>query len=150
MRVSVARFFILGVAAIFEKCKVELVAFLSGSCRLRWSISFLIRLINGRFIHNLLIFVKKQKFGSWRRNSSSMALVRCVKNICLLAEESVALINNILDNFWSGSPIFNPKRAVYVGLVDRTHLLVVLLWELSDTVLAIRSMRDLLVVFLDT
>ena len=39
-----------------------------------------------------------------------MPLVRGIQNVGLLAEESIALIDHILDYFGTRTPVFNPKR----------------------------------------
>lgn len=75
----------------------------------------------------------------------------------LLAEESIALVDYILDNFGPRSPIFDTKRAIHVSVAQAALVCVVvaftqllLLSKLSDTVLSICSpMRCLLVVLLN-
>ena len=43
-----------------------------------------------------------------------MPLVRGIQNVGLLAEESIALIDHILDYFGTSTPVFNPKRGSIV------------------------------------
>ena len=58
----------------------------------------------------MLVFAQKEELGAGGRDASSVALVRGVQNVGLLAEESIALVDDILDYFGTRTPVFNAKR----------------------------------------
>ena len=51
-----------------------------------------------------------------------MPLVRGIQNVGLLAEESIALVDDILDYFGTSTPVFNTKRgSVVIGVILVCH-----------------------------
>ena len=99
-------------ALLFEKREVELVSFILRRCRCgsTCQLRSLVGRHDGRLVQDLLVLAQKEKFCAGRRDASSVPLVRGVQDVCLLAEESIALVDNILDYFWTRTPVFNTKR----------------------------------------
>ena len=65
---------------------------------------------DGRLVQDLLVLAQKEKFCAGPRDASSVPLVRSVQNVSLLAEESIALVDDILNYFGTRTPVFNTKR----------------------------------------
>lgn len=70
----------------------------------------MIRVHNGRLIQDLLVLTQEQKFCPWRGDATPVPLMRSVQDIRLLAEKSISLINDVLDNFRTSTSVLNSKR----------------------------------------
>ena len=67
--------------------------------------------------------------------------MRCINNVCLLAEKGVALIDHVLNNLGPSTPILHSERTVRIKSSYRRILIgvrvsvTVLLMELADVVI---------------
>ena len=70
----------------------------------------MIRVHNGRLIQDLLVLTQEQKFCPRRGDTTPVPLMRRVQDIRLLAEKSISLIDDVLDDFRTSTSVLNSKR----------------------------------------
>ena len=59
----------------------------------------------------MLVLAKKQKFGSWRRDSPPLPFLVCIENACLFAEEGISLVVDVLHNLGPRSSVLHSERS---------------------------------------